>query len=1824
MKFLLIQPIEHLSFLDGASKANRIMVEGLAECGHTCRVLGWSGAKRSSHGNVDYAESLQRRGIAIDAQSKDVIAFRHRGVEVRTVLNAFRWHALIHQSIEELRPDCIVISEDPGFYFLETALEADAAPVVYIAHSQASLPFGPESFVPDSDRRPEQKGLLQRASAVITVSNYVKSYIERWCDAEATVLRFPVYGSGPFACRDSTGDDGYITMINPSKLKGITIFLALARRFPQIPFAAIPTWATTGEDMAAMDALANVSVWEPIEDIDELYGKSRILLVPSLWGEAFGQVAVEAMLRGVPVLASDVGGLPEAKLGVDHVLPAEPITQYEPRTSDQHIPIPVVPEQDITPWAAALADLVRDPVRYRQLAQQSRETAHDFVSALSIAPFEDFFQLVVTRHRERRAHSQDPPPATVTATADQAAPRRALLSQLSPAKRALLAARLRRRAQSASAQDTLPIAERSPGKRYPLSYAQERLWLLQQLDQTGAAYNTALTYRIHGELDPDRLRRSVQILVDRHEALQVRFGVDAQGRPWQRLAAGERVGMPVIDVVAGTDLASDRGDTDELVRNQIRTALAEPFDLQQGAESLFRVRLLRLGPAEHVFALVIHHSNFDGWSAGVFARELVATYSSLAAERTSTLPNLAVNYIDYAVWQRTQCDNGHMAPHLAYWRQQLGGRLPVLDLPMYRPRPKIQSFRGDQITFSLPRQSTQRLRTLGQEVNATLFMTLLAGFKVLLHRYTREEDIVVGTLTANRERPALEYLVGLFLNSLVLRTAIAGNPTFMELLARVRDITLDAYSHQAVPIELLSAELNPRRDASYHPLFQVLLVLQNAPDPAITVDGLTLEPLHFDSIASDLDLEIHLLETDDGLAGKVIFNTDLIAAADVKRLMAQYAMLLTSIADEPHTGIWQLAMMSPSEYDAVRASHCGPQRVYPLESCVHALIERHARNTPDAVAVALPDDGSLTYEQLDRQARWLALRLRELGVGPEVPVVLCCDKRPALIVAMLAIFKAGGAYVPIEPSYPAERIAHILRDSGARLVLTISALGVECPAHTPVLDIEEQLAQLGDRSVPPLPAVAGPDNAAYIIYTSGSTGQPKGVMVRHRSLTNYACSAVEDYQLCAGERVLQFASISWDTSAEEIFPTLTAGATLVLRPPHMIESSAHFLRMCTRYRLDVVNLPTAFWHELAAAVERDNLSTPANLRLVIVGGERVSWHQVQRWHRHIDGNVRLVNTYGCTEATAVSTLGDLEAEVADIYIRRETPIGRPIANIQTHVLDSLLQPVPTGMPGELYIAGEGLAAGYVGQPSMTAEKFVPNPFSREPGARMYRTGDLVRMLPDGHMECLGRIDKQIKVRGIRIEPAEIEAVIEQYPGVGPAVVMSVTDAVEQNALVAYVVAHRDASEESEAAGANGLHPEPLRRHMAQSLPDFMIPSRVIVMQDMPMTTSGKIDRKRLPIPGPTCGGSNEGQRRPPCNEVQRRLVAIWREVMGIDDLGIDDDFFALGGHSLMAVRLITRIERVFGRRLSLATLLQSPTIDRLATVLAADENGAAFANLVAIQPKGQQPPLFLVPGSGGNVMYLRPLAMALGADQPCYGLQSTGLDGHTPPVARVEDMANQYITAMREIQPHGPYFLAGHSFGSTVAYEMAYQLEQSGHRVALVASFDNPAPFASDTIIGADWDQARWTASVATMIERMFSIDLNLPESALSQRSEDEQLMLLLERLQAAHVLPPDADVAQVSGFVRVFQSNTQARYIPRGKLQAPIALFRAERFARNDVDARMSDTLVADPTWGWQKYTSGEVTVHRVAGDHLTMLSTAHVASLARALKTDIQSLLV
>ncbi|TCP54509.1 amino acid adenylation domain-containing protein [Tumebacillus sp. BK434] len=1283
-----------------------------------------------------------------------------------------------------------------------------------------------------------------------------------------------------------------------------------------------------------------------------------------------------------------------------------------------------------------------------------------------------------------------------------------------------------------------------------LSFAQNRLWLLDRLMPASTAYSLSSAIRMQGALDVERLRIALSGVVERHQSLRANFR-ERNGEAELVIRGAAEQELPVYDL---TDLPAAAREQE--AERLIRAEAERPFDLEKDA--LLRTVLLRLGPAEHVCVLTMHHIITDGWSNQLLVDELCALYAGEA------LPELPLQYHDYARWQHEWMSSGGIEEQLAYWKQALGGDLPVLELPADRPRPAMRSGHGATYRIALPGAIAEGLRQAAwREQGITLHMVLLAAFNVLLHRYTGQTDLLVGTPIAGRNRSEFERLIGLFVNTLVVRTDLSGAPTFGELLTRVKQAALDAYTHPDVPFEKLVEELQPKRSMSHTPLFQVLFSMQNMPQSTASFAGITAESIVLDTGGSKCDLSLYVAEQEHGLDAHFEYATDLFDDATIARMAEHYTLLLQALTAAPDAPVGEVPFLPPAERARLLGEFNDTAQAFRQEVCLHQFFEEQAARQPQATALVDGED-RLTYRELNERANAVAHRLQQMGVGPETLVGVYMERRAELLIGLLGVLKAGGAYVPLDPNYPQERVLYTMEDAKLAVLLTAEHLHAGLP-DTGVPALYLPLADAGRQENPAASAQA--NHLAYIIYTSGSTGRPKGVAIEHRSAATMVQWALAEYEAQDWQGVLFSTSICFDLSVYEIFATLAAGGKVILA-----ENALYLPELPAQNEVTLLNtVPSAI-----AELLRMN-AVPAGVRTVNLAGEALPLHLVQQLYAL--GTVENVyNLYGPSEDTTYSTYAriDKQAETAPL-------IGRPLANTQGYVLDQHLHLVPIGVPGQLYLSGDGLARGYLGQAELTAEKFIPHPFAGDPAARMYATGDAVRWLADGNLEYLGRIDRQIKVRGFRIEQGEIEAALLTHPLVQAAYVQVREDSAGDKRLVAYV-----------AQGGHDLTASGLRAQLKDRLPEYMIPSAFVLLDKLPLTPNGKVDSSSLPAP--VLSLVRERAYIAPRNETEATLAHIWQELLSTGDVGAGDNFFELGGHSLLAVRLLARIEAAFGKMLPMSALFHSPTVEALAEELL-QGGTAGNGRLVPLQPQGTQTPLFLVHPIGGSVFCYRSLAAALGPDQPTYALQAPGLFAGEELPGSVEALAEQYVAEIRTVQAHGPYRLGGWSFGGVIALEMARRLQAAGEAVEQLVLFDSYAE-----LLQKDAEESVLLAAFFTDSAGLAGADVSAFAAEAATLSEAD-LPRLLPQAKQSGLLPADVSVEQLLRLYRVFRANRLA-----------YAAYQAAPYQGDVLLLHAADSASVS---GWQQVVQGTLYAEAVQGDHFTLLQPPNVLHIAQALQT-------
>ena len=1190
---------------------------------------------------------------------------------------------------------------------------------------------------------------------------------------------------------------------------------------------------------------------------------------------------------------------------------------------------------------------------------------------------------------------------------------------------------LQRMLQEGVSPANLPIPQvRLEAAALPLSYAQERQWFLWQLDPHSAAYHIPSALRLKGRLDIAALQKSFEYLIARHESLRTRFR--RVGEVTQQAV------LPGFSIV----LAPEEIDEGHL-KARIEQEIARPFDLEQGP--LLRITLLRLAEEEHVLVLVQHHIISDGGSMQVMVQEVVQAYTALSHGHGIDLPALPIQYADYALWQRSWMEAGEKERQLEYWFKLLGGEQPVLELPLDRPRPAVQSYRGASLELVLDDALAAGVRTLAQREGATSFMLLLASFQALLYRYSGQRDIRVGVPTANRNRVETQRLIGFFVNTQVLKADIDEHTTVLTLLRQARQRVLEAQAHQDLPFEQLVEALRPERSLSYNPLFQVMFNHQNrgaGSDSEAQASSLILEGLEWESRTAQFDLSLNVCEEGSSIQASFGYATDLFEATTIERMAHHWQRLLNEMIAAPHASINSLALLDAQERWQMVDAWNATATDYPLEQ-VHHCFEEHAERTPDRPALVFGTE-QLTYAALNHRANRLAHALIAYGVGPDSLVGVAMERSVEMVVALIAILKAGGAYVPVDPHYPQERQAYMLEDSGVELLLSQSHVNLPTADNVVRIDLDLDDAWLSAYSqVNPDVAVGG-ENLAYVIYTSGSTGKPKGAGNSHSALANRLFWMQQAYALDASDTVLQKTPFSFDVSVWEFFWPLLSGARLVVALPDDHRDPRKLVDLIVRERVTTLHFVPSM---LQAFLQDGQVGRCTSVQRIICSGEALPVDAQSQVFAKLP-KTRLYNLYGPTEAAIDVTHWTCVDEGKDAV-----PIGKPIANLGCHVLDANLEPVPVGVLGELYLAGKGLARGYHRRPALTAERFVANPFGV--GQRMYRTGDLARYRPDGVIEYAGRIDHQVKLRGLRIELGEIEARLLEHQLVREAAVV----ALDGTQLVGYVVLDETVPQWREALGG----------YLSIHLPAFMVPAQWVLLEKMPLSPNGKLERKALPRPE---AGTEHRDYAPPLTALEQQVAQVWQQVLGVERVGLDDNFFELGGHSLLLLVVKERLAAHCGLVLTVNQLMTRPTVRALASDA---PDGVHHSLIVDLNGHQGGPSLFLFHPSFGSAHCYKAIGMALRLEMPVRGVICRALVDPLSEVPTWDAMVDEYARQLQVAQPQGPYYLGGWSLGGNLALQVAAVLEEQGAEVAFVGCIDAPPPLR----VTAFWEREKSLSPIA-------------------------------------------------------------------------------------------------------------------------------------------------
>jgi amino acid adenylation domain-containing protein len=1305
---------------------------------------------------------------------------------------------------------------------------------------------------------------------------------------------------------------------------------------------------------------------------------------------------------------------------------------------------------------------------------------------------------------------------------------------------------------------------------YPLSPMQQGMLFHTLYAPSSGVYVEQLSCTLTGKLEIAAFERAWQQVVERHPVLRTLFVWEHGKQPLQVVCKSVSLPWIIHDWQEFSAI-----EQQERLQTLLQMEREQGFELNKAP--LMRCTLIKLQEDTYEFIWSHHHLLMDGWCLSIILKEVFAFYEAGIQVKNLHLP-LPRPYKDYILWQQQQ-DSSQAE---LFWREKLQGftaPTPLLtDTNSHHNH--TQHNRHLQLSHSL----TVSLKSLAGEHRLTLNTIVQGAWAIMLSRYSGEQDVVFGTTVSGRPTTlsGVESMVGLFINSLPVRVKVPGEGELLPWLKRLQLQQVEQEEYSYTPLVDIQGWSAVPREMS---LFESLVVFENYPlDASLKAQSGSIQVSNIRNFEQTNYPLTFVAEPGEQLSLRISYDTSRFEVDTIERMLGHIQTLLEAIAKNPFQKLSQFPLLTNAERHQLLVKWNDTYSEYPKDKCIHELFEEQVEKTPDAVAVVF-ENQKLTYQELNNRANQLAHHLQTLGVGPEVLVGICINRSVEMMVGLLGILKAGGAYVPLDPTYPQERLAYMLEDSQLPILLTQQQLLEKLPEHqaqTICLDTDWQ--SLTDYTQQNPCSKAKPDNLAYIIYTSGSTGKPKGTMIVHSGMVNYLSWCTKTYNVADGEGSTVNSSIGFDATITSLFSPLLVGRKVVLLPEEE-EIEALKAALCSGTKFSLVKITPAHLEILShlLADEQVKIQTQA----FIIGGEALSEKVTSFWQQYAP-HTRLINEYGPTETVVGCCIYEVGQQS---FPGGNIPIGRPIANTELYILDNHLQPVPVGVVGELYIGGAGVARGYLNRPELTSERFISNPFTN---SKLYKTGDLARYLSDGNIEYLGRIDHQVKVRGFRIELGEIEALIAQHPNVASTTVIAREDQPGHKSLVAYVVPRQ-----KKVVNGHQLH-----QFLQERLPDYMIPSAFVQLETLPLTPNGKVDRKALPAPN-ISDINVSGDFIPPCDDIEVQLAQIWENLLNVRPIGVKDNFFHLGGHSLLVVRLMAQIQEHFGINLPLATILQNPTIAQIAATLRQHTDSLSTSPLVPIHEQGSNIPFFCVPGVGGNGLYFYKLAHYLGSEQPFYTFQAQGLDGKSTPYTKIEDMASYYIKAIQTVQPKGPYILGGYSFGSHIAFEMTQQLQKQGHEVALLAILDNFAPISSHKPKDFYLDEETRVRHIVRVMERLSGKSLQVSYELWKNLNSEERLNYLEEQLT-------EITIDQLRGLIKVFDANVQAgiNYLPQDIYPNRIALFQA---SEDDTE----DTFIpSEPTWGWERISSQPVEIQTVPGNHHTMLSEPHVQVLAQTLK--------
>ncbi|WP_207682850.1 non-ribosomal peptide synthetase [Desulfonema magnum] len=1323
------------------------------------------------------------------------------------------------------------------------------------------------------------------------------------------------------------------------------------------------------------------------------------------------------------------------------------------------------------------------------------------------------------------------------------------------------------------------LQEKRQAYNYPLSYGQQALWFICQNAPDSPAYNMAFPLKLEGSLDMTVLQKALQKIVDRHPALRTTIDI-ADGEPVQTVHPS---GTSHWKVHQGF------GWSEQELLSAVKTAYQQPFDLARGP--VLRADIFQTAPREHVLLLTMHHILGDAGSMNILGNELLTLCQAELSGQNAVLPSLEASYADFVRTETAMKNSSAGEESLRYWQGRLEGESPVLKLPTDYQRPAVQTHKGASVPFSLSAELSQKLSQLARQEKSTRFSLLLTAFQILLHRHTGQTEIWIGTPTSTNRQPRFANIIGYLVNPVVLRASIApcADLSFRELLSRTGQSVLEAIEHSTYPFPLLVRTLQPRRDPSYTPLFQVMIDVKPAGFSPPHVRDLTVSPFDMPQMEGQFDLTL-VVEEGETMKARLNYNPDLFSPETVGRMADRFKILLTAIADHPEESVSRLPILPEKEIRQLQAWNDTP-RDYPKDLTIADLFEQQVEKTPNNTALIFGDQ-KLTYRQLNKKVNQLAHYLTRLGTREDTVllsdnplIAICADRSSEMVIGLLAILKAGGAYVPVDPGYPRDRIAYMLADSATPVLLTQGRVKanlaledlehdcvVVCPDET---DFTDQPAENPDIS-------RHPDDLAYVIYTSGSTGKPKGAMNEHTGIVNRLLWMQETYQLTAQDRILQKTPFSFDVSVWEFFWPLITGAGLVVAKPEGHKDPAYMASVIAEHKVTVMHFVPSMLQTFVAYADVEKCHS---LKRVICSGEALTPELVRQFFaRFANLKTELHNLYGPTEAAVDVSYWQCRPEEAQTSV----PIGKPVTNTQLHVLDANHQPVPIGVPGELYIGGIQVGRGYLNRPELTAETFIQVELFGKT-ERVYKTGDLARWLPDGNIEYLGRADFQVKLHGLRIELGEIESALSEIPQVRESVVVMRESESGHKQLLAYLVTEKQDDQEADII-------RNLKDALRKTLPDYMIPAFFVFMEALPLSPNGKVDRSALPEPA-----LRKKSYAYPRDTTEMSLVRLWEKLFGVSPVGVTDDFFESGGDSLLAIRMMSHIREEFGVSIPLHALFQHKTVEELARMLREDSGPVPWSPLVCLQSLGSKAPFFFVHASGGSAFNSVKIAELMGNERPFYAIHPRGAEPGESFHDSIEEMAADYVAAIRSVQEKGPYLLGGWSFGASVTFEMTRILERTGETAPLLIMIDAPEPLAN--VYKED--------DIEFLMDRVPHYHgVTLDELDLHD-SREAQLSYLLNAIKMAGLFRPDIDQDYAMNWFDLYKHHNRlvGLYKPEGPVSSKIVFFKPSEKIPFDIQ-------MGNPVQEWKPFALQGMEVHDTPGNHFNMVSPANTPALVRMMK--------